>query len=289
MNSMNPMTNRRTSPARAEAATPPKGRLFAEWTVLLAILARDLLVTRRQLVAFLMQFLLQPLFFLFIFGVVLPTIGIASPGYGALLLPGIVALTVVTTALQGVAQPLVLDLGIGREIDDRLLSPIPVSLVAIEKVVFGAIRGLIAGTVIFPLAYLILGSEFTVRTDAIGVIALVMILAALAAASIGLLLGTLVEPGQIGLAFALILTPLIFTGCVQYPWGTLNALRWFQIITLINPLTYASEGLRFAMVPALHGRVVPTLGLGWVILGLFVSILVFLSIGLSTFRRRVTS
>jgi ABC-2 type transport system permease protein len=286
---MNLLTNPHTSPARAEATTPSKGRFFAEWTVLLAILARDLLVTRRQLAAFLTQFLLQPLFFLFIFGVVLPTIGIASHGYGALLLPGIVALTVVTTALQGVAQPLVLDLGFGREIDDRLLSPIPVNLVAVEKVVFGAIRGLIAGTVIFPLAYLILGSEFSVRTNAIGVIVLVMVMAALAAASIGLMLGTLVEPGQIGLAFALILTPLIFTGCVQYPWGTLSALRWFQIITLINPLTYASEGLRFAMVPALHGRVLPTLGLVWVILGLFVSILVFLSIGLSTFRRRVTS
>ncbi len=116
-----------------------------------------------------------------------------------------------------------------------------------------------------------------------------MILAALSAASIGLLLGTLVEPGQIGLAFALILTPLIFTGCVQYPWGTLSALRWFQIVTLFNPLTYASEGLRFAMVPAIHGRILPTLPLGWVFLGLVTSIVVFLSLGLFTFRRRVLS
>jgi len=287
MSSMHSTSRPDTSPVKTPS--PARGRFFSQWAISLAILSRDLLVTRRQLIAFLTQFLLQPLFFLFIFGVVLPTIGIAQHGYGALLLPGIVALTVYTTALQGVAQPMVLDLGFGREIDDRLLAPIDVRLVAIEKVVFGAIRGLIAGTVIFPLAYLMLGSEFSVRSNALGVIAAVMILAALSAASIGLLLGTLVEPGQIGLAFALILTPLIFTGCVQYPWGTLSALRWFQIVTLFNPLTYASEGLRFAMVPAIHGRILPTLPLGWVFLGLVTSIVVFLSLGLFTFRRRVLS
>ena len=286
---MNTFITPKTSPGEASASTTAHSRFFSSCAVFLGILSRDLLVTRRQLLAFLMQFLLQPLFFLFIFGVVLPVVGIAQHGYGTLLLPGIVALTVVTTSLQGVAQPLVLDLGIGREIDDRLLSPIPISLVAIEKVIFGAIRGLMAGAFIFPLAYLILGSEFSVRADAIGVIAGVMILTSITAASIGLMLGTLVEPGQIGLAFALILTPLMFTGCVQYPWGTLSVLRWFQIVTLINPVTYASEGLRYAMVPLLHGKPLHTLGIGWVILGLLVSSIVFLSIGLFTFRRRVVS
>jgi ABC-2 type transport system permease protein len=267
--------------------TVRKRRWLSISMVFLGILSRDLLVTRRQLAAFLTQFLLQPLFFLFVFGVILPGIGIAKHGYGALLLPGIVALTVVTTSLQGVAQPLVLDLGIGREIDDRLLSPLPTSLVAIEKVLFGAIRGLIAGTVIFPLAYFILGNEFVVRNDAIGVIVAVMILTAVAAGCIGLTLGTLVEPGQIGLAFALILTPLMFTGCVQYPWGTLSTLRWFQIVTLVNPLTYASEGLRYAMMPLVNGQRQETLGLGWVFLGLSISCLVFLSIGINIFQRRV--
>ncbi len=277
------------SPTQASAAIPKRSRLQSYYAVFLGILSRDLLVTRRQLLAFLTQFLLQPLFFLFVFGVVLPSVGIARHGYGALLLPGIVALTIVTTSLQGVAQPLVLDLGIGREIDDRLLSPMPVSLVAIEKVLFGAIRGLIAGAVIFPLAFLILGHEFSVRSDAIGVIVVVMLLTSIAAASIGLTLGTLVEPGQIGLAFALILTPLLFTGCVQYPWGTLSALRWFQIVTLINPLTYASEGLRYAMVPLQNGHPLPTLGIGWVLLGLVVACVAFLSIGISTFTKRVKS
>ncbi len=39
-----------------------------------------------------------------------------------------------------------------------------------------------------------------------------------------------------------VLTPLLFTGCVQYPWPSLTHLRWFQVVTLFNPITYASEG-----------------------------------------------
>src|SRR5881227_2717743 len=253
----------------------------------LAILRRDMVVTGREFIAFLVQVLLQPLFFLFIFGKVLPSIGFARPGFAAVLLPGIVALTIVMTALQGVTLPLVLDLGYAREIDDRLLAPLPVGLVAVEKVLFAAMRGLIAGTIIFPLAYVILGSEFNVRTDAIGAIIGVMILTAFAGATLGLTIGTLVKPEQIGLMFSLIFTPLIFTGCTYYPWGALDSIRWFQIITLFNPLTYAAEGLRFAMVPSYYGHALSTLAMPWIILGLSVTIVVFCIFGIRTFRRRV--
>jgi len=258
-------------------------------TAFLAILNRDIIITGREFIAFLLQVLLQPLFFLFVFGTILPKIGIASQGYGALLLPGIVALTVVTTAIQGVTLPLVLDLGFAREIDDRLLAPLPVELVAVEKVLFAAMRGLVAGAVIFPLAYLILGNEFQVRGDAVGIIIVVMLLASFAGATLGLTIGTLVKPEQIGLMFALILTPLLFTGCVQYPWSTLSVLPWFQILTLFNPITYASEGLRAAMVPSIHGHTLPTIAVGWIILALCISIAVFLFIGVRTFRQRVVS
>ena len=152
-----------------------------------------------------------------------------------------VALTVVTTALQGVTLPLVLDLGFAREIDDRLLAPLPVSLVAVEKVLFAAMRGLVAGAIIFPLAWWILGNEFSVRTDAIGVIIGIMVLTAFAGACLGLTIGTSVKPEQIGLMFSLIFTPLIFTGCTYYPWGSLDSIKWFQIITLFNPLTYLTN------------------------------------------------
>jgi|SRR5579871_882293 ABC-2 type transport system permease protein len=295
-----------TETIQAQPAPPPSGAPSARresgftlsLTAFLAILRRDLVVTARDFIPFLLQTLIQPLFFLFIFGAVLPKIGLAQAGFGAVLLPGIVALTVITTALQGVTLPLVLDLGFAREIDDRLLAPLPVSLVAIEKIIFAALRGIIAGIVIFPLAKWILGSEFNVRTDQIGLLVLVMVLSAFVGASLGMMIGTLIKPEQIGLMFALILTPLLFTGCTYYPWSLLDSLKWFQIVTLFNPLTYAAEGMRTAMVPpvsvVVHGHVVgtytlPTLGTGWVLLALCGSILIFTLISIRTFHNRVVS
>jgi ABC-2 type transport system permease protein len=266
-------------------------------TAFWAILRRDVVVTARDFVPFLLQTLLQPLFFLFIFGAVLPKIGLARAGFGSVLLPGIVALTALTAALQGVTLPLVLDLGFAREIDDRLLSPLPISMVAVEKIIFAALRGIIAGLVIFPLARWILGAEFAVRTDRIGFLILVLVLTAFVGASLGMMIGTLIKPEQIGLMFALILTPLLFTGCTYYPWSLLSTLKWFQIVTLFNPLTYAAEGMRAAMVPPqqvlIHGQVVTvtlaTLDTRWVLLALCGSIVLFTLLSMRSFHNRVVS
>jgi ABC-2 type transport system permease protein len=61
---------------------------------------------------------------------------------------------------------------------------------------------------------------------------------------------------------ALVITPLTFTGCTFNPWASLGAIKWFQVLTLCNTLTYAAEGLRFAMVPPLLGHTPGTLALG---------------------------
>jgi ABC-2 type transport system permease protein len=254
-----------------------------------AILLRDLVVTRRELAQFLLQALIQPMFFLFIFCKVLPGIGLTSATFGALMLPGIVGLTELMAAIQGVALPLVLDLGFAREIDDRLLSPLPIWMVAAEKVLFAALRGLVAGSVIFPAAWLILGNSYTVRGDHIGALIVMLVLSALVGSGIGLLMGTMVKPEYIALMFSLILTPLLFTGCTYYPWSALSRIRWFQVVTLFNPLTYAAEGLRYSMVPPLHGHVMATLPMVWVLLALVVTFTLCFVVGVRTFRSRVVS
>lgn len=250
----------------------------------LAILRRDLLVTWRNYPRTMIQVLLQPTFLLLVFGKVLPLIGIAQTGFSTLLLPGMLALTVLSSTIESVTLPLVLDLGATREIDDRLLAPLPISLVALEKVLFAAVRGLIAGFLLFPLARLILTEGYQVSTDRIGIMIGIMVLTAFVGASLGIWIGTVVKPEQIGVMFALIFTPLTFLGCTFYPWAALARVRWFQIITLFNPLTYAAEGLRYAMVP---GSASATLGPGWALLGLTAGILLFLTLGIITFRKRV--
>lgn len=268
---------------------PARSRFSLGATAFLAMLHRDLVVTGREFVAFLLQALMQPLFFLFIFGKVLPGVGMTAPGFASVMLPGIVALTTLVASMQGVTLPLVLDLGFAREIDDRLLAPLPIRFVAIEKVLFAAMRGIIAGAVIFPLAWWILGDRYAVRSDHIALLAGMIVLTACMGASFGLVMGTVIKPEQISMMFTLIFTPLLFTGCTYYPWGQLNNIRWFQIFTLFNPLTYASEGLRYAMVPPVNGHSISTLPIGWVLLALVASVVGSMILGSRTFRGRVVT
>jgi ABC-2 type transport system permease protein len=261
----------------------------AALTAFLAIMSRDLLVIRREVITFLLQTLIQPLFFLFVFGKVLSTIGTAAAGFSVLLLPGIVAFTLLLTAFQATSVDLSRDLGFTREIDDRLLAPLPIALVAVEKVLLAALRGLIAGAAIFPLAFWILGSGYQVRADLLGILIGLMILIALVGAALGLLLSTVTPLDRLPLIFALVLTPLTFTGCTFYPWAALSAIKWFQVLTLFNPLTYAAEGMRYAMIPPLHGRTLSTIAPAWVLLALCASFILCLWGGSRLFQRRVIS
>jgi ABC-2 type transport system permease protein len=215
--------------------------------VFLAILKRDLVVTGRDPI-FLAQVILQPLFLLFVFGKILTDLGFVQHGYASIFFPGVLALTGVLTALQSTALPLVMELSMTMEIEDRLLAPLPNHLVAIEKVVFSAIRGIVAMLLMFPIGLLILGS-IPFHASAMPAVIVISVLGCLVGGTLGLVLGTSVPPQKINMMFALILTPMLFTGSVQYPWQELSHLRWFQVITAANPMTYVSEGLRGSLVP----------------------------------------
>jgi hypothetical protein len=58
--------------------------------------------------------------------------------------------------VQGILIPLAADLGGSREIEERLLSPLSVTWVALEKVVAGAIHASAAGLIALPLMILLM-------------------------------------------------------------------------------------------------------------------------------------
>ncbi len=229
------------SPTTRRTVTSPR-RAFV------AVLWRDLFVTGREAPIFFAQVILQPLFLLFVFGRILADLGYTRGDYAQLLFPGIVALTATLTALQSTAFPLVIDFSYTKEIEDRLLAPLPVAWVAVEKLIYAALRALTAAAVMFPVGVLVLGS-IPWRSAGATLLVVIMVLGALNGAALGLTLGTLVPANRINVIFALVLTPILFTGCSQYPWPSLSRLAWFKWLTTLNPLTYVSEGMRAAMVP----------------------------------------
>ena len=257
-----------------DSTSPDIGRAFR------ALLWRDVFVTGRELVPFLLQVVLQPVFLLFVFGKVLVELGFATDGYSDVLLPGVIALTAFLTALQTTAFPLVIDFSFTKEIEDRLLAPLPTYLVAVEKIVFSVLRALVAAAVMFPISLWVLGSLPVTWSD-VPVLLLFLVLGSLVGACVGMTIGTFVTPNRINVVFAVVLTPLLFTGSTQFPWQSLDSLRWFQVVCAVNPLTYVSEALRAQMAPD-----VPHLPLWVCALALLGFLAAFATAALIGFRRR---
>jgi ABC-2 type transport system permease protein len=250
----------------------------------LALLARDAHVARRNLIPLLFQTFLQPLLFVFIFGRVMVGSGYLPATYKSLLLPGIMAISMVFTGIWAVAMPLIGEFQFTREIEDRLLAPIDISWVAVEKVVAGLIQALVAGLVVIPMAWIILrpGLELRLRNPAL-FICITLLVAGFSACG-GLALGCSVDQQHIGLMFSMVLTPMIFFGCTYYPWSALSNFPILQKFVLINPLAYASEGLRATLVPQF-----PHLSLPLILAALTLFDILLLVVGLRQFHKKAVS
>ncbi len=255
-----------------------KGKTF------LAMLARDAHVARRNFVPLLLQTLLQPMLFVFVFGRVMTRGGLLPGAYKSLLLPGVMAVSMVLAGLQAVAMPLIAEFQFTREIEDRLLAPMNIDWLAVEKVFAGMVQALIAGLVVLPAAWLLMGPGVEFSLSQPVAFATVALLVALFSASGGLVLGCTIGQTQIGLMFSLVLAPMIFFGCAYYPWSTLSAFPFLQKAVLVNPLVYASEGFRGTLVPQF-----PHLSLPVVLAALAVFDSMLLALGLSRFNKKAVS
>jgi ABC-2 type transport system permease protein len=261
-----------------------------------ALLLRDLVVLRKRLREFVPRTIVQPLLLCFVFLYVFPTIGTGvGAGRGAagesafatVLVAGVVGLSIMFQGIQAVALPMVQEFGYTREIEDRVLAPLPVSLVACEKVAFGAIQGLLAAAIVFPIAAVVHASGIHIHLQVHWLELLTLTpLACITCSALGLTFGTIFDPRTVPLLFGIIILPLTFLGGTYYAWTALAPVKvegfhWLQILVLVNPLIYINEGFRAALTSSGHmslWAVYPVL-LGFSAL--------FLWTGIRNFRRRV--
>jgi ABC-2 type transport system permease protein len=275
-----------TSPAAAPAPaiTPLRQSRLSAFA---ALLLRDLTVLRKNLKEFLPRTILQPLLLVFVFTYVFPKIGQgvggsgpAAAAFSSVLVAGVVATAILFQGIQAVALPLVQEFGYTREIEDRVLAPLPVGLVAFEKIVAGALQCLFAGLVVFPIAAIVPATD--VHLDLHWPVLLTLVpLACLMSGALGLMFGTMFDPRSVPMLFGVILIPITFLGCTYYAWQALDAIKWLQIAVLINPLVYLSEGFRAALTP------VPHMSLFAVYLVAAAFTAVFTLVGIRGFTRRV--
>jgi len=238
--------------------------------------------------------MLQPFMLVFVFAYVFPKIGQGVGGAGAgaaafstQLVAGVLGLTVIFQGIQSVALPLVNEIGFTREIEDRVLAPLPVGMVGVEKITNGAINGLIAAVLVFPIAAIVPATPVHLQIKWLELLTLAP-LAAATAAALGLFFGTKFEPRQVPILFGIIVLPITFLGAVYYPWSALSGVKafgvpWLQILTLLNPLVYMCEGFRAALTPTPHMSL-------WAVYPALVGFTLLLGyLGIRGFKRRVLS
>jgi len=264
--------------APAPRASEPRVRASA---VFLALLRRDLRVARKEIAFFLVRTTMQPLLFLIVFGYLLPKMNFVGSGYQTALLPGILAVSLSFAAIQSVALPMVQDFGWTKEIEDRLLAPVPTRLVAAEKIVAGMIQGIIAAAFVLPIARIVMGPLPDLTLAHIGELFVVVVLGSAAFSALGMWLGTAIAPQQIGLMFSVIIAPMLFFGCAYYPWRGLDVLPVMKYLVLVNPMVYVAEGMRGALTPA-----VPHMPLPLVAIALVVIVSAFWTLGIRSFYKR---
>lgn len=250
------------------------------WRTFTAMLARDAHVARRNALTLFLQILLQPLLFVFIFGQVMVRSGMLTAAYKSMLLPGIMAVAMLMTGVTAVSMPIIMEL-ITKEIEDRLLAPMETRWLAVEKMVAGMVQSLIAGSVVLPSAWLLMGRNTGVSFGRPIAFAAIMLLIALLAAAGGLAMGCSVGQTHIGLLFSMVLAPMIMFGCAYYPWSALQSFPILQKVVLVNPLVYASEGLRGTLAP--H---VPHMPVALVMAVLALADVVLIAFSLNRFHRK---
>ena len=293
------MTTSMTTPVPAAhiGGGPARSVAAASATALGALLLRDLVVLRKHLWEFVLRTLVQPFLLCFVFLYVFPEIGQGIGGLGAaaesafatILVPGVVGISVMFQGVQSIALSMAQEFGFTREIEDRVQAPCPIWLVAIAKVLSGAAQGVLSAAIVLPIAAVVHAPGVSANLSMHWWLIVTFVpLSCISMASLGLVLGTSFESRNIGLMFGFIILPITFLGGTYYGYNrlaplTIGGWHWLQTVVLINPLIYINEGMRAVFTDAPH---MPLYVVYPVVFGFAV---LFMTIGLHNFRRRVLS
>ena len=248
------------APPSAISLTPTRSTFAASRTALRALVLRDLVVLKKNFGEFVVRTLVQPFLLVFVFLYVFPTIGqgvgggggkAAESEFATVLVAGVVGISIMFQGIQAVAMVISTRSSASRarsrtacrrparsgSSPSRRSSPAPT-------------QGLIAALIVFPIAAVVHASGVEAHLHVHWAVVLTLIpLACVTMTSLGLLLGTVFEARNLGLMFGFVVLPLTFLGGTYYQWTKLapvqvGGVHWLQILVLVNPLIYVTEGMR---------------------------------------------
>lgn len=191
---------------------------------------------------------IQPVLFLFVLGYGMSTLIGTTAGFTfkKFLFPGIVSMSVVTTAIFS-AISVVWDREFGF-LREMLVAPVSRASLVVGKTLGGASIATAQGTIMLVLAPLI-GVRLTVALvfEVIGL----EVLMATAMTAFGVFVASRIQKIEgFSVVMQLLLFPMLFLSGALFPLKGLPT--WLAVFTRLNPLTYAVDPLRRVVFAAQH-------------------------------------
>ena len=201
----------------------------------------DMMMLKRRWAKYLLTTLLSPLLYLMAFGWGLGRgISVNGTSYLEFVVPGIIALTAMTTSFNGAGTRLNTDRLYFRSFDECLMAPISSMSLLTGKAMIGVYRGLVS-SIAFLLVAMLIAPKFHV--DLLFLVSL--LLTCLTFAFLGVLAALLASTHEDMATFAsLILMPMTFLGGTFFSLSQVPSGLKYALYAL--PLTHSSLFLRAA-------------------------------------------
>lgn len=212
------------------------------------LLKRDLIVIKKDFFGDLINIVTWPLSLSITFGYILPAFGMKQD-YGSFLLVGALASTLFYLAI-GLASELVNDFESMRCIDTQLTIPLSsYKILLFQRVTTFALHSMALSIPLLPMGKFLLGDRFSLANFALGKFFLVMLVSGIFYGFFALMLAGLINNTRsLSNVWRRIYTPMQLLGCYWFSYKMAQQVfYWLSILTLFNPLTYMTEGVRCAV------------------------------------------
>lgn len=205
------------------------------------ILWADLAALKRRWLRYLTTTLISPLLYLVAFGWGLGRgINLNGTSYLEFVVPGIIALTAMTTSFNGAGTRLNVDRLYFKSFDECLMAPIKLHSLLLGKALIGVVRGIFSSVAFLALATLIAPSIHIGPMFLAG-----LLLTCLTFSFLGVLAALLAKSHEdMGTFGSIILLPMTFLGGTFFSLSQVPTGLKYSLYLL--PLTHASTWLRAA-------------------------------------------
>ena len=101
-----------------------------------------------------------------------------------------------------------------------MLAPVPVWLVGFQKIASGALQAIVAAFIVLPIVATVHAPGQAPQLEPNWpLFVFVLIFSSTLMSSLGLLVGTVIDPNKLNLLFSVVILPITFLDCVYYPWA----------------------------------------------------------------------